>query len=142
MKTGVEKLVVLLLGSLLYTGCAPSDETASTEEEALPKTLSSLQGEWVSMDAAPSNQNAYVVIDRYSIRIRYQEGPDERLVRESAVINHVDEANQFLVINDGLAAWNYSLMKEDGAERLELEFYSKSLEDGWRTLLLERNKEG
>lgn len=119
-------------------GCSDSGNSQQSEVQSLPEALGRIQGVWEAVSTNGCTPNCGVNIDGYSVRVRFQEFPDSVMVRESALVERVDEQKEILIINGGSGAWDYSISVEDGLEYLELEFFSHSLDGNWRRMYLKR----
>jgi hypothetical protein len=135
----------LLFGSLALVavclaGCSDQSNVQEPAVPELPGMLGRLQGEWVPLGTNGCTSNCLVSIDGRSVRVRYQEAPGTTSVRESALIDRIDEQRRLLVINGETGAWKYKYGTEGGAEHLELEFFSSDLDGNWRWMSLVRGE--
>ncbi len=122
----------------MLVGCGSREPIPAGIDE-LPEIVRTLQGRWT---AAESNaiQAIEVVIDGYTLRLRYQEEPDGPLFKKNVVIKSVDQQRRMLLIHDGTSAWPYALERQGGGAILTLEFYN-SVESSWTQVRM-KNTEG
>ncbi|MCF7816808.1 MAG: hypothetical protein K9M54_02900 [Kiritimatiellales bacterium] len=128
---------IVAIGFLAVQGCSDQAAKEVAADIALPKDLAMMQGTWTSVATNGCGGNCGATIEGYTIRVRYQETSDSPLVREGAIVDHLDEQKKLLIINNGYGAWRYALGTADGQERLDLEFFSQHHLD-WRTLHMRR----
>ena len=135
----IKLLLALILCAACAAGCSKSNEQEQARTPEMSPGLSRMQGNWI---AASTNEGCTatcgVLIDGHAVRIRYQESADAPVIRESAVIDRIDEQKKLLIINGGIGAWPYVHGTEDGREHLEIEFHVRSLGE-WRRMHLKRS---
>lgn len=145
MKIGeLRKKVSVAVGLIVVLTCMGCSDHAADEPEpdgTLPKTLGLMQGSWEPVSTNVSTDNCGVIIEGYSIRLRYQDSPDSPMIRQSAVIDHIDEQRKILMVNGGISAWPYFYGTKDGLEHLELEFFSQYHKE-WRRVRMRRSMAG
>ena len=132
------KVLAAIMGMitvLVSSGC--SDRTANEPDAGLPGVLGKMQGTWESVTTNGCTDLCGVVVNEYSIRLRYQDSPGSPLVRQSTVIDSINEQRQVLIVNEGIGAWPYFYGTKDGLEHLDLEFFSQYHKE-WRRVRMRR----
>ncbi len=105
-------------------GCSDQSTADQSPQADFPENLSLLQGSWVSVSSNGCFDSCNVIIDGYTIRLRYQEEADASVVRECAGIERIDEGLQVIVLSGEHGAWPYLYGTSNGREWLELEFFN------------------
>ncbi len=134
---------VVAVSLFLFAGCSQEEIPDEADGgQRLPEELMALQGSWLAASTNGCTLTCSVIIDGQAVRIRYQEAPDAIVVRESALIEQIDPKKHLLILGGGTGAWEYAYDDENGIELLELEFYSRSIDGGWRRMHLMRGAYG
>lgn len=133
---GVLTLAAMTLLFLMLQGCSrqSTDTTAYTPYPEMPERLQALQGTWTDINTNDAVECA-VVIQGYTIRVRYHSAADELLQKYNASIDRLDEEQSVLILNGGTGAWPCQLTEVDEQETLKLDFFGT---DGWHEMLLRR----
>lgn len=126
-------LVAVSVVTLTVSGCSKSEESAYDPYPDMPSDLRQLQGAWAAADTNMCT-TCEAVFQGYTIRVRYQEAPDDPMIKQNVSINRLDEERHLLIINGGAGAWPYDRSTQD---ELELEFFNDA---GWHKLSLRRDK--
>jgi hypothetical protein len=137
------KIISIIIVALAFVlvfismGCSRDDLPDEDTGVELPAELGLMQGSWKASSANGCTEDCNVVIDGYTIRIRYQETPDSTVVRQSVVVDRLDEQKKLLLLNGGKGAWNYLYGITNGQEHLELNLFSRH-HMKWKKLYLKR----
>jgi hypothetical protein len=134
-KVSVAVGVIIVLTCM---GCSGYTEDALEPAADLPTGLGLMQGAWESISTNGVADHCGAMIEGYSIRLRYQDLPDSPLVRQSTVIDSINEQRQVLMVNQGIGAWPYFYDTKDGLEYLDLEFFSQYHKE-WRRVRMRRS---
>lgn len=126
-------LVALSAIALTLSGCSENEAAAYAPYPDMPADLRQLQGTWAAADTNRCT-TCEAVFQGYTIRIRYQEEPDDPMIKQNVSISRLDDQRNLLIINGGAGAWPYDRSTQD---ELELEFFNDS---GWHKLSLRRDK--
>jgi hypothetical protein len=128
-----------IIALLITVGCSDNNTIATTApRDDLPPLLTLMQGSWSPVSTNGCTGNCGITIEGYSIRLRYQESPDSSMERQSSLIERIDDKNQNLIINGGVGIWPFFYGKEDGAEHLEIEFFSQQ-HGVWKRMHMQRS---
>jgi hypothetical protein len=134
-KVSVAVGVIIVLTCM---GCSVYTEDAPEPDADLPTGLGLMQGAWEFISTNGFADHCRAIIDGYNIRLRYQDSPDSPLVRQSTVIDSINEQQQVLMVNEGIGAGPYFYGTKDGLEHLELEFFSQYHKE-WRRVRMRRS---
>ncbi|MDF7807666.1 hypothetical protein P4E94_09480 [Pontiellaceae bacterium B12219] len=135
--SGPVRLITLISVGLLFAvnGCSKEPAAEVDPYPEMSKPLRNLQGNWTNASTNNTAESA-AIIQGYTIRVRFQEAPDQILQKQNASIDRIDEKLQMIVLNGGTGAWPYEL-KQDGTNTfLTLRFFAT---DGWHKMELCRN---
>lgn len=120
--------------ALLLSGCSKQPEEAVDPYPDMSTELRAMQGSWTDVNTNDS-VDCSVIVQGYTIRVRYQAAPEEPVKKQNASIERLDEARNLILVNGGSGAWPYEYLKNNGTETLKLEYYTPT---GWFYLNLNR----
>lgn len=131
---GILFTVVATCLNLIFSGCSEQPETEADPYPEMSSGLRALQGTWVDINTNDAVE-CTAIFQGFTIRIRYQAGPEELTQKQNAAIDRLDEARNLVLINGGTGAWPYTYLQDNGTENLQLEFFTS---DGWHKVNLNR----
>lgn len=129
---GIFCATLLAFLALMLSGCTDTEKTAADPYPDMPADLRQLQGSWVDVNTNDSAECTAVIQD-YTLRIRYQNSPDQPLQKQNGSIERLDEERKLIIINGGAGACRYNFLDDD---HLMLEFFTS---DGWHNTHLRRS---